>query len=105
MQNKRSASKTPSHMPPNDSNEPRTKQAIEVVVAIGALGAFHLLCLAIGFADSRFVFGGYFTFSCLMLPIMSIAAVFFPNKKRSWHGGQILMFLAASAIMGILSLS
>ena len=89
-------------MPPDDSNDPRTKQAVEVLIAVGVLGAFHLFCLGIGFADSRFVFGGYLVFSCMILPVMSVAAVVFLIKKRSWHSGQILMFLVISAIMSFL---
>jgi uncharacterized membrane protein len=86
-------------MPPNESIDQRTKQAIEVLVAVGVLGAFHLLCLAIGYADSGFVFGGYLVFSCIILPILSIFAAFFLNKKRSWHSGQIIMFIGASTVM------
>ena len=96
---RRSAKITPTKMEPDKLKNPRTNPAIEAYVAVGILGTLHLFCLAIGFADNGFVFRGYFTFSCIVLPTLSIVALFILHRLRSWHQGQITLLLLASGIM------
>ena len=84
--------------------DPRTREVLETFAAISVLGFFHLVCLAIGIADRSFGFSGYVEFACVILPLLSVIAASVLRSTRSWHWGQITLFIVASGMMSLLQL-